>query len=257
MHLLLSQLLLHFCCWVCKIKVLQIGRSAEGSWNILGDNSGKKTPNTSIFWFGVSARYGTKLLFLHIFSPLHPAPATPPEKAKGHKAVSYQETWESGVGGKFLKEEAEIPEFFQKIRQTSWTHTIKSLKLIRMEISRSSAEYSLVPHKRTKKWILLLSFGSARSICLYMNWGFRFSQIAVCRLARRVNGNKDGSHPDKHKHHVLSWVSPTAVRTVHVRSPDWLSHLGWDKPTLQTLTLKHNTEDFPALNGCRFYPPGA
>lgn len=43
-HLLLSQLLLHFCCWVCKIKVLQIGRSAEGSWNILGDNSGKKNP---------------------------------------------------------------------------------------------------------------------------------------------------------------------------------------------------------------------
>lgn len=180
-HLLLSQLVLHFCCWVCKIKVLQTGRSAEGSWNILGDNSGKKTRTLPHSDLG-SARYGTKLLFLHIFSPLHPAPATPPEKAKGHKAVSYQETWESGVGGKFLKEEAEIPEFLQKIRQTSWTHTIKSLKLIRMEISRSSAEYSLVPHKRTKKWILLLSFGSARVISLHMHWGFRFSQRAGCRL---------------------------------------------------------------------------
>lgn len=91
-----------------------------------------------------------KLLFLHIFSLLHSLPATLPEKVKGHKVVRYQVAPEPEVGGKLPEEEAEIPEFLQKIKQTSWTHTIKSLKLIEMEIPRCSVEYSLVPHKRTK-----------------------------------------------------------------------------------------------------------
>lgn len=40
-HILLSQPFLHFCCWVCKIKVLKTGCSAEGRWSISGDISGK------------------------------------------------------------------------------------------------------------------------------------------------------------------------------------------------------------------------
>lgn len=150
-HLLLSQLLLHFCCWVCKIKILQTGHSAEGSWNISRGISGKETWTLPFSDLGSLQNMGqNKLLFLLIFSPLHSPSATPPEKVKGHKAVSYQVTWEPEVGGKFLKEEAEIPEFLQKIKQISWTHTIKSLKLIQMEVPRSSAEQSLVPHERTK-----------------------------------------------------------------------------------------------------------
>lgn len=58
-NLLLSQLLLHFCYWVCKIEVLQKDHSAERSWNISGDTSSKKYLNTSIFWFEISAKYGT------------------------------------------------------------------------------------------------------------------------------------------------------------------------------------------------------
>lgn len=64
----------------------------------------------------------TKLLSLHIFSLLHSPPATLPEKVKWNKAVSYQVTPEPELGGKFLEEDAEITEFLQKIKQTSWTH---------------------------------------------------------------------------------------------------------------------------------------
>lgn len=56
------------------------------------------------------------LTFLYIFSrSLHSPPATPPEKVKGYKTVSYQVTWALGVGGKFLNEEGEITEFLHKI----------------------------------------------------------------------------------------------------------------------------------------------
>lgn len=123
-----------------------------------------------------------------------------------------------------------------------------------MEIPRFSVEYSLVPHKRTKMSFSTL-FWSAQSSHLHMKWGFTFSYLTGSRFCTsRVNGNKDVTHPKKDEHLVLGWASPTAVC---VRSPDWLTPLGWDKPRLQAPTSKHNPEDFPALNGCRFYLPGA
>lgn len=127
-NLLLSQLLLHFCCWVCKIKLLQTDHSAENSWNISG---AKNTWTLSFSDLRSLQNMGqTQLLSLHIFSLLHCPSASLSDKVKEHKTVSYQVTWQPEVEGKFLKEEAEIPEFLQKIKQTSWTHTTESLKFM-------------------------------------------------------------------------------------------------------------------------------
>lgn len=142
MHILLSQLLLHFCCWVWEIKVFQV--TLLKAVGIFQEISAAKKPEQFNFliwglwkiWDKPNSFARTSSLFCPPHLPLSQ------RKLKGINLWSENLTWEGNFWKRKLKSLS-----FSRILEGSWTRTIR---LMQMEMPRSSVEYSLVPHKRTQ-----------------------------------------------------------------------------------------------------------